>query len=96
MSSSPASCSQATVLLMLVDLEVRLGHACGLPGRGAVSRQLERVMILDSDVHHGNRTNQIFRASKQVLFVSIHQSPLFPGTGPADDVGGRQWASASR
>jgi len=51
------------------------------------ARHLERVMILDWDVHHGNGTNQIFHASKQVLFVSIHQSPLFPGTGAADDVG---------
>ena len=51
------------------------------------ARQLERVMILDWDVHHGNSTNQVFHASDQVLFVSIHQSPLFPGTGPADDVG---------
>jgi acetoin utilization deacetylase AcuC-like enzyme len=50
-------------------------------------RHLERVMILDWDVHHGNSTNQVFHASKQVLFVSIHQSPLFPGTGPAYDVG---------
>ena len=50
-------------------------------------RHLERVMILDWDVHHGNSTNQVFHASNQVLFVSIHQSPLFPGTGPADDVG---------
>ena len=51
------------------------------------ARHLERVMILDWDVHHGNSTNQVFHASNQVLFVSIHQSPLFPGTGPADDVG---------
>jgi len=50
-------------------------------------RGLERVMILDWDVHHGNGTNDIFHASDQVLFVSIHQSPLYPGTGPASDVG---------
>jgi acetoin utilization deacetylase AcuC-like enzyme len=50
-------------------------------------RHLERVMILDWDVHHGNSTNQVFHASNQVLFVRIHQSPLFPGTGPAHDVG---------
>ena len=50
-------------------------------------RRLERVMIIDWDVHHGNSTNQVFHASNQVLFVSIHQSPLFPGTGPAYDVG---------
>jgi acetoin utilization deacetylase AcuC-like enzyme len=48
---------------------------------------LERVMILDWDVHHGNGTNDIFHASNQVLFVSIHQSPLYPGTGPVSDVG---------
>jgi acetoin utilization deacetylase AcuC-like enzyme len=50
-------------------------------------RGLERVMILDWDVHHGNGTNDIFHESDQVLFVSIHQSPLYPGTGPAGDVG---------
>ena len=50
-------------------------------------RALERVMILDWDVHHGNGTNDIFHGSNQVLFVSIHQSPLYPGTGPASDVG---------
>jgi acetoin utilization deacetylase AcuC-like enzyme len=50
-------------------------------------RGLERVMILDWDVHHGNGTNDIFHATDQVLFVSIHQSPLYPGTGPAGDVG---------
>jgi acetoin utilization deacetylase AcuC-like enzyme len=48
---------------------------------------LGRVMILDWDVHHGNGTNDIFHASDQVLFVSIHESPLYPGTGPAGDVG---------
>ncbi len=50
-------------------------------------RGLERVMILDWDVHHGNGTNDIFHRSSRVLFVSIHQSPLYPGTGPAEDVG---------
>jgi acetoin utilization deacetylase AcuC-like enzyme len=48
---------------------------------------LARVMILDWDVHHGNGTNDIFHGSDQVLFVSIHQSPLYPGTGPASDAG---------
>ena len=50
-------------------------------------RGLERVMIVDWDVHHGNGTNDIFHATDRVLFVSIHQSPLYPGTGPASDVG---------
>jgi acetoin utilization deacetylase AcuC-like enzyme len=51
------------------------------------ARGLERVMIVDWDVHHGNGTNDIFHASDQVLFVSIHQSPLYPGTGSARDQG---------
>jgi acetoin utilization deacetylase AcuC-like enzyme len=46
-----------------------------------------RVLVLDWDVHHGNGTNDIFHASDAVLFASIHQSPLYPGTGPLEDVG---------
>ena len=48
---------------------------------------LERVMIVDYDVHHGNGTNDIFSADPRVLFVSVHESPLYPGSGPATDVG---------
>src|SRR6202022_4511467 len=47
----------------------------------------ERVLILDWDVHHGNGTNDIFSASPEVLYVSIHGSPLYPGTGPFEDHG---------
>ena len=47
----------------------------------------ERVLILDWDVHHGNGTNDIFHADPGVLFLSIHESPLYPGTGPAADAG---------
>jgi acetoin utilization deacetylase AcuC-like enzyme len=46
-----------------------------------------RVLIFDWDVHHGNGTDAIFRASPDVFFVSVHQSPLYPGTGPASDIG---------
>jgi acetoin utilization deacetylase AcuC-like enzyme len=48
---------------------------------------LERVLVLDWDVHHGNGTNAAFHASPSVLFVSLHEWPLYPGTGPASDVG---------
>ena len=48
---------------------------------------LERVMVLDWDVHHGNGTNDIFHEEPRVLFVSIHEWPLYPGTGAASDVG---------
>jgi acetoin utilization deacetylase AcuC-like enzyme len=50
-------------------------------------RGLDRVMVIDWDVHHGNGTNDIFHAVDEVLFVSIHQSPLYPGTGAASDAG---------
>ena len=42
---------------------------------------LERVLILDIDAHHGNGTEEIFYGSREVLFVSFHQQPWFPGTG---------------
>jgi acetoin utilization deacetylase AcuC-like enzyme len=47
----------------------------------------ERVLILDWDVHHGNGTNDIFHGSRAVCYVSIHQSPLYPGTGRNADIG---------
>jgi acetoin utilization deacetylase AcuC-like enzyme len=61
-------------------IAVAARHA--LDARGA-----ERVLIVDWDVHHGNGTNDIFHTTDEVLFCSIHQSPLYPGTGPASDVG---------
>jgi acetoin utilization deacetylase AcuC-like enzyme len=54
----------------------------------------ERVLIVDWDVHHGNGTQAIFWDDPDVLYVSTHQHPLYPGTGRADDVGGR--AAAGR
>ncbi len=46
-----------------------------------------RVLIVDWDVHHGNGTNDIFYARDDVLFCSIHQWPLYPGTGRETDAG---------
>jgi acetoin utilization deacetylase AcuC-like enzyme len=46
---------------------------------------LERVAIVDFDVHHGNGTEAIFRDDDSVLFVSLHQWPFYPGTGGPDD-----------
>jgi acetoin utilization deacetylase AcuC-like enzyme len=48
---------------------------------------LRRVMIVDWDVHHGNGTAEIFRRRSDVLFASIHQAGLFPGTGALSDAG---------
>jgi acetoin utilization deacetylase AcuC-like enzyme len=42
---------------------------------------LERVAIVDFDVHHGNGTEALFRADPSVLFVSLHQWPFWPGSG---------------
>jgi acetoin utilization deacetylase AcuC-like enzyme len=48
----------------------------------------ERVAVIDWDVHHGNGTQDIFWDNSSVLYVSIHQSPLYPGTGQPDERGG--------
>jgi acetoin utilization deacetylase AcuC-like enzyme len=48
---------------------------------------LERVAIVDFDVHHGNGTQAIFEHDRRVLFASSHQLPLYPGTGTRDETG---------
>jgi acetoin utilization deacetylase AcuC-like enzyme len=48
---------------------------------------LRRVFVLDWDVHHGNGTAEIFRRRADVLFASIHQMPLYPGSGALADAG---------
>jgi acetoin utilization deacetylase AcuC-like enzyme len=47
----------------------------------------ERVLIVDWDVHHGNGTQEIFEARDDVLYMSVHQFPFYPGTGAAGEVG---------
>jgi acetoin utilization deacetylase AcuC-like enzyme len=48
----------------------------------------ERVVIVDWDVHHGNGTQDIFWDEPNVLYISTHQYPAYPGTGRADEIGG--------
>ena len=55
--------------------------AATLAGRG------ERVLVVDWDAHHGNGTQDAFWTDGRVLYVSLHQFPLYPGTGRLDDVG---------
>jgi len=50
-------------------------------------RGARRVFVLDWDVHHGNGTAEAFRRRADVLFASIHQAGIYPGTGPLSDVG---------
>jgi acetoin utilization deacetylase AcuC-like enzyme len=53
----------------------------------ALSRGLERVLVVDFDVHHGNGTQATFYGEKRVLYVSSHAWPFYPGTGGVDEVG---------
>jgi acetoin utilization deacetylase AcuC-like enzyme len=53
----------------------------------ARQRGARRVVILDWDVHHGNGTEEIFENDAEVLYISLHQSPQYPGTGAVSDVG---------
>ena len=53
----------------------------------ALARGLERVLVVDWDVHHGNGTQDAFYDTDRVLFCSVHQSPLYPGTGAAAERG---------
>ena len=53
----------------------------------ALADQGERVMIFDYDAHHGNGTQAVFYHDSRVLFVSLHQWPLYPGTGRHTEVG---------
>jgi len=49
--------------------------------------EINRVAIVDFDVHHGNGTQDIFQSDPSVLYVSTHQMPLYPGTGKPEETG---------
>jgi acetoin utilization deacetylase AcuC-like enzyme len=49
--------------------------------------QLQRIAIIDFDVHHGNGTQEAFHAQPQVLYISSHQAPFYPGTGAEWETG---------
>jgi acetoin utilization deacetylase AcuC-like enzyme len=55
--------------------------------RAIVQHGVQRVLIVDWDVHHGNGTQEIFWSDGQVGYFSIHRFPFFPGTGDADETG---------
>ena len=63
-----------------------LNHAAVGAGH-ARSHGVGRIAILDWDVHHGNGTQDIFYEDGEVLYLSAHQSPFYPGTGWGDEVG---------
>jgi acetoin utilization deacetylase AcuC-like enzyme len=58
-----------------------------LAAQAALDHGLDRVAIVDFDVHHGNGTQDIFYERSDVLYMSCHQYPLYPGTGAASERG---------
>ena len=58
--------------------------------------QLDRVLIVDWDVHHGNGTQDMFWTDEQVGFLSIHRWPFYPGSGKGDETGSGQGLGTTR
>ena len=59
-----------------------------IAARHAIERHgMSRVAIVDFDVHHGNGTQELLWSESRTLFISSHQSPLYPGTGRKDETG---------
>lgn len=75
-----ATRDQAMGFCLFNNVAVAAAHALAAHG-------LKRVAIADFDVHHGNGTQAIFEHEPRVLFVSSHQSPLYPGGGHEDERG---------
>jgi acetoin utilization deacetylase AcuC-like enzyme len=72
--------NQAMGFCLFNNIAVAARYAIGHHG-------LERVMIVDYDVHHGNGVQDIFYSDPRVLYFSIHQAPFYPGTGLSDERG---------
>ncbi len=65
---------------LLANVALAARHAQDVHGVG-------RILIVDYDVHHGNGTQAIFYADPDVLYISTHQSPFYPGTGAVEETG---------
>jgi acetoin utilization deacetylase AcuC-like enzyme len=50
--------------------------------------KLERILIIDFDVHHGNGTQEAFYDNPRVMYISTHEYPFYPGTGSIEETGG--------
>jgi len=75
-----ATASEGMGFCLFNNVAVAAAHALS-------RRKLEKVLIVDWDLHHGNGTESLFYASRRVLFFSCHESPAYPGTGWITDVG---------
>ncbi|MEJ7900592.1 MAG: histone deacetylase [Thermomicrobiales bacterium] len=74
-----ATAGQAMGFCLLNSAAIAAAHA--------IDAGLERIAIIDWDVHHGNGTQDIFYGRADILYCSLHQSPLYPGTGTRDETG---------
>jgi acetoin utilization deacetylase AcuC-like enzyme len=75
-----ATRDQAMGFCLFNNVAVAAAHALAVHG-------IERVAIVDFDVHHGNGSQDIFATDPRVLYASTHQVPLYPGTGAAAEHG---------
>ena len=75
-----ATGSVAMGFCLFNSIAVAAAHACDRHG-------LERVAIIDFDVHHGNGTQDIFDTDPRVMYLSSHQAPLYPDSGYASERG---------
>ncbi len=73
---------------LLANVAIAVRHAQNAFG-------LKKILIVDYDVHHGNGTQDIFYQDPDVLFISTHQYPWYPGTGAASDIGAGDGAGAT-
>jgi acetoin utilization deacetylase AcuC-like enzyme len=69
---------------MYANAAIAIEHALT---RDDLPQPVERVMVIDWDVHHGNGTQEIFAARGEVLVCDLHQSGHWPGTGAVEEVG---------
>jgi acetoin utilization deacetylase AcuC-like enzyme len=65
---------------LLGNIAIAAHHALNVHG-------LDRVLIVDYDVHHGNGTQDMFYDDNRVLYISTHQSPYYPGSGSIEEIG---------
>jgi acetoin utilization deacetylase AcuC-like enzyme len=65
-----------------------LFNNAAIAARSMLARKLaERILLVDFDLHHGNGTQDAFYADPAVLYISLHQYPIYPGTGRAEETG---------
>ena len=62
-------------------------NTAAVAAAAARAQGVERVLVLDWDVHHGNGTQHTFEERRDVLYASVHQFPFYPGTGAPEEVG---------